>query len=781
MSLDTERFIQPPNSNSIRSLNLQSTLNLNQTNLQPYQLSSSAISTFKNNTQVGLSSLPQIGRTDAVGLLDATLDKSLLDQRILRGTLESQIDPTLTLNGISNDLNVKIQEQLAPKLSGENLELSYTKPKSPKDLSKASNAMGIVGQVADLANSFIPEKSEYSGDKGTLAQGLDTAYDSIANAAMAIPGAGTIIGGAMKLGALAGDGLNALGVGTSGMTTIDAILGSSFLNLTPIGLINSLGASETSTLTKDQEAFNIVGSSYTGTNYNVDEALTKSGKKYGLFSQKAKGQANSQIYEAQRQQNIMKDIAQDTENRLALQESMSGINSNNRKYNLQGGYNYTNARVGKNGMSIELLKRAKSITQKYQEGGNLKDPFQYYLSTLPKNQRDSAGFRVKDYWEFYGKPKDFAEAVDKGMFIYNNSDSSWHASSIALNPTTGELEYMKASTHPTRHMESDWYEQGIIYNDDGTKSVLTEGTPGYNEWKDFIKEWKLVKSEPYWKYVRRTPKNVESHKNGGSVNQVIPTNIILIDPMTIPEFQGGGQINKKSRTLQELIQYAKEVNPRFIQRMSEPLKYVDWDDSEGHHFGTHELGYTEMDGKYFVYPSIQEDKDGNLIRYTPEDWRQAVDNAYRNKNGLFFNTEEEAKIFTESQENPDGTFSGYKSGWPEFFKQRPTKYQDGGSINVIPDGALHARKHNMEMDGITQRGIPVVSETEDGKVEQQAEIEKEEIIFRLEVTKKLEELQKVYYSEESSQKEKDDASLEAGKLLVNEILYNTVDRTNNLI
>lgn len=1102
-------------------------------------------------------SAPQAVRTDTIGLLDTTLDKSLLDQRILKGTLESQTDPIETLNGVSSDLNAKIQERLDSKLSGENLELSDTTPKTPKDLSKASNAMGIVGQVADIANSFIPEKSEYSGDKGALSQGLDTAYDSIANMAMAIPGVGTIVGGAMKLGALVGDGLNALGVGTDGMcvcagtkvfkangeiiniedlkqedgiigwnektkqivpqtihniieprqkecleitiksgftlrcsmdhpvlsdnspkarshringqriayrdwkfrradelkvgdfvgvannidywgnitldkayliglligdgtytkgnscrlisadrstwdyiesnglgvinhcddtrsdkystevrtyriidgmdlmrqvglvyqsgenktlpknigqytkdsicqllaglydtdgsisvnedknnwsitlyqsnknllqevkeqlhklgiftsisarkaakyqlggkiinsnqsyrlevgditsaikftqliplnidykkanldriynllkdkkaqehpelsgakqfkivdikpiglqtvynlqadndhtylangiithnTTTDAILGSPFLNLTPFGLINSLGASEASTITKDQEAFNTVGSSYTGTNYNVDEALTKSGKKYGLFSQKAKGQANAQIYEAQRQQDIMKDIAQDTENRLALQESMSGINSNNRKYNLQGGYNYTSARVGKNGMSIELLKRAKSITQKYQEGGNLKDPFQYYLSTLPKNQRDSAGFRVKDYWEFYGKPKDFAEAVDKGMFIYNNSDSSWHASSIALNPTTGELEYMKASTHPTRHMESDWYEQGIIYNDDGTKSVLTEGTPGYNEWKDFVKEWKLVKSEPYWKYVRRTPKSVESHKNGGPVNQVIPTNIILIDPMTIPEFQEGGQINKKSRTLQELIQYAKEVNPRFIQRMSEPLKYVEWDDSKGHHFGTHELGYTEMDGKYFVYPSIQEDKDGNLIRYTPEDWRQAVDNAYRNKNGLFFNTEEEAKIFTESQENPDGTFSGYKSGWPEFFRQRPTKYQEGGSINVIPDGALHARKHNMDMDGITQKGIPVVSETEDGKVEQQAEIEKEEIIYRKSVTQELERLCKIYYNENSTQKEKDEVAMQAGKLLVFETLYNTVDNTEKLL
>ena len=42
-----------------------------------------------------------------------------------------------------------------------------------------------------------------------------------------------------------------------------------------------------------------------------------------------------------------------------------------------------------------------------------------------------------------------------------------------------------------------------------------------------------------------------------------------------------------------------------------------------------------------------------------------------------------------------------------------------------------------------------------------------------EVTQKLEELEKKFYSEESTQEEKDKCALEAGKLLVSEILYNT--------
>lgn len=107
----------------------------------------------------------------------------------------------------------------------------------------------------------------------------------------------------------------------------------------------------------------------------------------------------------------------------------------------------------------------------------------------------------------------------------------------------------------------------------------------------------------------------------------------------------------------------------------------------------------------------------------------------------------------------------------------PGEFKEGGKTeeseeeplsnqqNVIPEGALHARKHHMEnTDGLTQKGIPVI----DNKGEQQAEIELNEIIFNLEVTKKLEELCK-----DGS----DEAAIEAGKLLVQEILFNTEDRT----
>lgn len=493
-------------------------------------------------------------------------------------------------------------------------------PNKPSFFSKIGGWQ-TVGAAADMLGSFMPEKDEYSGTKGDLTQTLDSTYDNIANTLMAIPGWGTLAGGIMKAGSFLGKGVNALGGGTDGMTTTDAILGSSFLSLTPFGLINGFGGSKANTITKDEQVFETVGSSYTGTNQTVNDALTKSGKKYGLFSSKARNRANEEIEEAKRQQGVMSWVADEATDRFAIRDSMAAINGNRRKYYLQGGYNQADVRVGKSGMSLDLIAKAKKVL------------------------------------------------------------------------------------HESRKL-----------------------------------------------------------KGGG---QITPTEILLV----VPEFQDGGQINKKSRTLQELIEYAKKENPRFIQRMSEPPRGIDFVDDEGKQArGSHYMEWsTDDNGNAIIYPRIQE-VDKELKFFNSSD---AYNRAMENKNYLIM-TPEEAKLFF-AEDPKYGT--AYKSGWPQFFG----KFQQGGSINIIPEGALHAHKHNMDMEGITPKGIPVVSNKEGGEVEQQAEIEREEIIFRLEVTKKLEELEEKYYDEETSQREKDECALEAGKLLVEEILYNTQDNTNKLL
>lgn len=97
------------------------------------------------------------------------------------------------------------------------------------------------------------------------------------------------------------------------------------------------------------------------------------------------------------------------------------------------------------------------------------------------------------------------------------------------------------------------------------------------------------------------------------------------------------------------------------------------------------------------------------------------------------------------------------------------------NVNVIPSGALHARKHNLEINGITKKGIPVIME-DGGELSQQAEIEKNEVILHKELTDSLEKLLKDFDTT-SDQKEKDLIAIKAGKLLTKELMENTEDNT----
>ena len=104
-------------------------------------------------------------------------------------------------------------------------------------------------------------------------------------------------------------------------------------------------------------------------------------------------------------------------------------------------------------------------------------------------------------------------------------------------------------------------------------------------------------------------------------------------------------------------------------------------------------------------------------------------------------------------------------------------FANGGAINIIPEGARHSRLNHLDevhddFEDVTKKGIPVVTPTEDGDLEQVAEVECGEIIFSKSVTEKLEELMK-----DGS----DEAAIEAGKLLVKEIIKNTDDKTEELL
>lgn len=225
-----------------------------------------------------------------------------------------------------------------------------------------NKGFGLAGNIADIAGSLIPQT-----EQSALTTGLNQGYDAAANAVSAIPGVGTIISGAMKVGGMLSDGLTALGVGTDQMTTADKILDSKFLKLTPVGLINSIGAKKADTITKDNEAFEQVGSAYGGTQATVDDALTKSGKKYGLFSGGARNRANRQIHNAQMQQSKMSNIADEAQ--MAFAASNNPLLGLGTQLQLNGGYQQNTVRAGKSGLKMDrdFAKRVVKLSKGQKE------------------------------------------------------------------------------------------------------------------------------------------------------------------------------------------------------------------------------------------------------------------------------------------------------------------------------------------------------------------------------------------------------------------------------
>lgn len=146
---------------------------------------------------------------------------------------------------------------------------------------------------------------------------------------------------------------------------------------------------------------------------------------------------------------------------------------------------------------------------------------------------------------------------------------------------------------------------------------------------------------------------------------------------------------------------------------------------------------------------------------------------------LIENSIEPEEIIIDSDLDLDDFF---ETDWTKSFKEGGKLESPNGiessQENIIPEGALHARKHNMSSIGfddskITKKGIPVINDSG----QQQAEIELNEIIFTLEVTKFLEEEYQKYYNTESEET-KNEIARKIGDELVFQILHNTDDRTD---
>ena len=228
---------------------------------------------------------------------------------------------------------------------------------------KTTGVAGIGGQAVDTLDNMFFGK-QHVNDSG-LTKGLNSAYDTISSAAMMFSPVGTVVGGAMKAGKLLGDGLSALGVGTNQMTTTDKILDSSFMKLTPVGLINGIGAKRTQDFSANNDTIERVGGSYGGSVNTINDAVSKANKKYGLFSGGARKRANRLIDTARTQQNIMTNISDEYQDQLANKSDLAYTRYNT---DINGGYQQQYIRAAKQGAILNRIQ-----LRKQREGGVLSD------------------------------------------------------------------------------------------------------------------------------------------------------------------------------------------------------------------------------------------------------------------------------------------------------------------------------------------------------------------------------------------------------------------------
>ena len=370
--------------------------------------------------------------------------------------------------------------------------------------------------------------------------------------------------------------------------------------------------------------------------------------------------------------------------------------------------------------------------------------FDYFKDSLPNQVRDS--YRLEAAWKAYGKPKDFKQAVWYGM-IQPTGDQEFRLPSIGYNEETNEYEYLnKGKDNETVNKDIRVWDNDVI---PFVKELKNGGyIRTFNEEKDC------------WIYTKNKSQEIQNEQRE-----------------VIEQFQQGGKSSKKKdwNSYYEFL----ETLPKNLQKGN------DTDTLEGYRmkllFDNTPNLWTFEDGLKGENPIFTKEEDG----YHAPSVIQLPDGHYeflKSYNHPTFQKEiewynsEDGKSFREKYILRSKDDQGVPLVYPQYIPNNPQAFRQGGQMNLIPEGALHARKNNMklaESGDVTHKGIPVV----DNQGQQQAEIECNEIILNLTTTQKVEKFYKEY-KEEESQSKKDEIAIECGKMLAKSIIEDTNDKTD---
>lgn len=579
------------------------------------------------------------------------------------------------------------------------------------------NAGSVAGIGLGAAQAAMKPKSEYSGEKGRITSTLDM-LDSVGTAAVsAIPGVGQIFGLA-KMGLDTGfKALNNAGFGTDGMTTTDALLGS-----------------------------NIVG-----------EALLPISMINGKF-----GKTTTTLNPRTFQEN--QDLAKvESSYSNTVKQGIDAWKKQGKKYGLlsHGAYRKANRLVNMYGIANEAL-----------------------LDMVNENKIDEARIQANGLGNIQYN-QDLQGGLNPRTLVAKEG-AKLEPQELEIESVVPEME-IKSIT-PETEIESiiPKFQEGAKLQPQESEIIIIY--PSEDEIKGIIeKRWPAIKNTSEY-HIYRDPEYTNEKTGAGSIEYIRQPEIkyengfILKNPNETPTIVFNPDTNTIDDIQLDAIHHFRFTDPKY-QQVLKPFEDYLLQNKKGDIFWNSELGKIFRDAKQ-KDSSFSDFIDKNIN----EDYiAQGIDGVIRDllaPDKLRRKSEYQSKENADKQWLFDDTskqlFQNIKD-YLETGELKPQQFKNGGELNIIPEGALHKNLHHMENDeNITKKGIPVVSEDENGKTVQNAEIERSEIVLRLSLTQKLEKMLKQYNSD-ISQKEKDDIATKAGQILVDELLNKTIDNTNELL
>lgn len=613
-----------------------------------------------------------------------------------------------------------------------------------------------IGAGVDLLGSFINEPPGYQGKEGALQVGLDQTYGAVSDAVGNIPVFGKIASFAMKAAGVLNKGLQRLGGGTDGMTKADAILNSNFLGLTPLGLINGFFGKKADSYTRNAQLDAQSGAGFSGFQQLQNTTQVGAGKKYGLFSSGAR-----------EKQNELTKYTQD------IKHSVSGIVNTNTINNLaaesSSPFSIARFQMDINGGPQRLIAARK--------GAKIPKPQKPFMWKHPYVYNDFKATLGED-WQVVYDPQGIQTAIPSVL-------SASQKQGIAPIPTKrGTIVYMGADGKLRNKPVSYSLRNGGQF----VKNVITKYQQG-SSLRRFVQLFDvssgkyvqvpipLSKDQIAGKMPIRLANGTAVFMNSnGTVTSDRWETPVAREHLT-PKGKDGIKI-KENRWKNKIPyeEWVKDVNPDYISPnydLETAYRYLPIEDLERWKFAVNSnnpqyfMNFKDDNGRYIYHlGSVAQlpDSDDYIFLKLGKDEQDnpellgELQSYYDGSNGL--------KDTHDLVYDPKEQRNFYRR------KNKVDAHKNGGKMNVIPEGALHARKNHLtEIDDmykeVTHKGIPVIT-VENGEVIQHAEVEHSEIIFTKEVTDKMEQYKK---------SGTDEAMIECGKMLVKEILYNTDDRS----